>query len=76
MLFFLRKVIEALLPCTSEFSGIIMVAGVVLRRHWVAVTGVVTLYVFSTQFTADDCSGRSNAFMNPRPSPIPPMPTR
>ncbi len=51
MLFFLRKVIEALL-LPIGISGLLIIAGVVLRRRWVAVTGVVTLYVFSTQFTS------------------------
>jgi uncharacterized SAM-binding protein YcdF (DUF218 family) len=50
MLFFLRKVIEALL-LPIGISGLLIIAGIVLRRRWIAVAGVVTLYAFSTQFT-------------------------
>jgi uncharacterized SAM-binding protein YcdF (DUF218 family) len=49
MLFFLRKFIEALL-LPIGFSGLLMIAGIVLRRRWIAVIGVATLYIFSTQF--------------------------
>ena len=49
MLFFLRKLIEALL-LPVELSGLLVIAGVVLRRRWIAVAGVITLYVFSTEF--------------------------
>ncbi len=48
MLFFLRKLIEALL-LPIGISGLLTIAGVVLRRRWIAVVGVVTLYAFSTQ---------------------------
>ena len=47
MLFFLRKLIEALL-LPIGISGILVIAGVILRRRWIAIAGVVTLYVFST----------------------------
>jgi uncharacterized SAM-binding protein YcdF (DUF218 family) len=49
MLFFLRKFIEALL-LPIGFSGLLVIAGVVLRRRWIAVAGVIILYSFSTQF--------------------------
>jgi len=52
MLFFLRKFIEALL-LPIGFSGLLIVAGVVFRRRWIAIAGVITLYVFSTQFTSE-----------------------
>ncbi len=47
MLFILRKLVEAmLLPIgLSEF---LLIAGIVFRRRWIAVCGIVTLYVFST----------------------------
>lgn len=51
MLFFLRKLIEALL-LPIGISGLLVIAGVVLRRRWIAIAGVVALYVFSTQFTS------------------------
>jgi len=51
MLFFLRKFIEALLLPVG-LSGLLIVAGVVFRRRWIAIAGVITLYVFSMQFTA------------------------
>lgn len=51
MLFFLRKVIEALL-LPIGISGLLVIAGIVFRRRWIAVAGVVTLYAFSTQFTS------------------------
>jgi uncharacterized SAM-binding protein YcdF (DUF218 family) len=50
MLFFLRKLIEALLLPVG-LSGLLIIAGIVLRRRWIAIAGVVTLYAFSTQFT-------------------------
>jgi uncharacterized SAM-binding protein YcdF (DUF218 family) len=50
MLFFLRKFIEALL-LPLGISGLLVVAGIVFRRRWIAVAGVITLYTFSTQFT-------------------------
>jgi uncharacterized SAM-binding protein YcdF (DUF218 family) len=49
MLFFLRKLIEALL-LPIGISGFLTIAGVVFRRRWIAVGGVITLYAFSTQF--------------------------
>jgi len=51
MLFFLRKFIEALLAPVG-FSGLLIVAGVVFRRRWIAIAGIVTLYTFGTEFTA------------------------
>lgn len=33
-------------------SGLLTTAGIVLRRRWIAVAGVVTLYAFSTLFTS------------------------
>jgi uncharacterized SAM-binding protein YcdF (DUF218 family) len=50
MIFFLRKLIEALL-LPIGISGLLVIAGIVLRRRWIAVAGVVMLYAFSTQFT-------------------------
>jgi uncharacterized SAM-binding protein YcdF (DUF218 family) len=52
MLFFLRKLIEALL-LPIGISGLLTVAGVISRRRWIAVAGVVMLYAFSTRFTGD-----------------------
>jgi uncharacterized SAM-binding protein YcdF (DUF218 family) len=49
MLFFLRKFTEALL-LPIGISGLLVIAGVILRRRWIAIVGVITLYVFSTQF--------------------------
>jgi uncharacterized SAM-binding protein YcdF (DUF218 family) len=49
MLFFLRKLVEALLLPVG-FAGLLAIAGVALRRRWIVIAGVVTLYVFSTQF--------------------------
>ena len=49
MLFFLRKFIEALLLPVGV-SGLLVIAGVVLRRRWIAIAGVATLYAFSTPF--------------------------
>jgi len=51
MLFFLRKFIEALLLPVG-LSGLLIIAGIVLRRRWIAIVGTITLYVFSTQFTS------------------------
>lgn len=48
MLFFLRKLIEALL-LPIGFSALLVLAGVILRRRWLAVVGVITLYTFSTE---------------------------
>jgi uncharacterized SAM-binding protein YcdF (DUF218 family) len=48
MLFFLRKLIEALL-LPIGISGILTIAGVVFRRRSIALAGVATLYAFSTQ---------------------------
>jgi uncharacterized SAM-binding protein YcdF (DUF218 family) len=48
MLFFLRKLVEALLMPVG-FSGLLAIAGVVLRRRWIVIAGVVTLWMFSTQ---------------------------
>lgn len=45
----MRKFIEALLLPVG-MSGLLVIAGVVLRRRWIAIAGVVTLYGFSTQF--------------------------
>jgi uncharacterized SAM-binding protein YcdF (DUF218 family) len=50
MLFFFRKLIEALMLPVG-ISGILVIAGVVFRRRWIAIIGVVMLYCFSTQFT-------------------------
>jgi uncharacterized SAM-binding protein YcdF (DUF218 family) len=47
MLFVLRKLIEALL-LPLGVSGLLTIAGIASRRRWIAVCGVVTLYVFST----------------------------
>ena len=49
MLFFLRKLIEALL-LPIGISAFLTIAGVVLRRRRIAIAGVVVLYIFSTQF--------------------------
>jgi len=48
MLFFLRKLVEALL-LPIGISALLTVAGVVLRRRWLAIAGVVTLCAFSMQ---------------------------
>jgi uncharacterized SAM-binding protein YcdF (DUF218 family) len=48
MLFFLRKLIEALL-LPIGISEILIIAGVVFRRRWIALAGAATLYAFSTQ---------------------------
>lgn len=32
------------------FSGLLVIAAIILRRRWIAIVGVVTLYIFSTQF--------------------------
>jgi uncharacterized SAM-binding protein YcdF (DUF218 family) len=47
MLFVLRKLIEALLVPVG-FAELLMIVGIVFRRRWIAVCGVVTLYAFST----------------------------
>jgi uncharacterized SAM-binding protein YcdF (DUF218 family) len=47
MLFFLRKLIEALL-LPIGICGCLTITGIVLRRRWVVVAGFVTLYIFST----------------------------
>ena len=47
MLFFLRKFIEALFVPLG-FCGLVIVAGIVFRRRWIAILGVVLLYAFST----------------------------
>jgi uncharacterized SAM-binding protein YcdF (DUF218 family) len=47
MLFALRKLIEALLVPIG-LSELLMIVGIVFRRRWIAVCGVVTLYLFST----------------------------
>ena len=49
MFFFLRKLIEALL-LPIGISGILVVTGIAFRRRWMAATGVVALYLFSTPF--------------------------
>lgn len=51
MLYFLRKLIEALL-LPIGLSGLLTIAGVLLRRRWIAVAGVVALYAFSTTVVA------------------------
>jgi uncharacterized SAM-binding protein YcdF (DUF218 family) len=51
MLFFLRKFIEALL-LPLGISGLLVIAGIVLRRRWIAAAGVVILYAFSTPIMA------------------------
>jgi uncharacterized SAM-binding protein YcdF (DUF218 family) len=48
MLYFLRKLVEALL-LPIGFSGLLIIAGVVLRRRWIAVAGFFTLYLFSSE---------------------------
>ena len=48
MLFFLRKLIEALL-LPIGISGLLTIAGVVFRRRWIAVAGVVIICLFSMQ---------------------------
>lgn len=47
MLFVLRKLVEALL-LPIGISEFLLIAGIVFRRRWIAVCGVVTLYAFST----------------------------
>lgn len=49
MLFFLRKLIEALL-LPIGISALLTIASVVFRRRWVAIAGVAALCAFSTQF--------------------------
>ncbi len=49
MLFFLRKFIEALL-LPLGFSGLLIIVGVMLRRRWIAVSGVLFLFTVSTLF--------------------------
>jgi uncharacterized SAM-binding protein YcdF (DUF218 family) len=49
MLFFLRKLIEALL-LPIGISGILVVTGIAFRRRWIAAAGAVVLYWFSTPF--------------------------
>jgi len=51
MLFFLRKFIEALLVPLG-MSGLVIIAGVAFRRRWLAISGVVLLWAFSTPFVA------------------------
>jgi uncharacterized SAM-binding protein YcdF (DUF218 family) len=48
MLFFLRKLIEALLLPVG-ISALLTIAGVLFRRRWMAVAGVVALGAFSTE---------------------------
>jgi uncharacterized SAM-binding protein YcdF (DUF218 family) len=50
MLFFLRKLIEALL-LPIGISGILIVAGIGFRRRWIVVAGAIVLYTFSTPIT-------------------------
>jgi uncharacterized SAM-binding protein YcdF (DUF218 family) len=47
MLFFLRKLIEALL-LPIGVCGLLSIAGVVVRRRWIAMAGVVMLFALST----------------------------
>jgi uncharacterized SAM-binding protein YcdF (DUF218 family) len=47
MLFLLRKLIEALLLPVG-ISILLTLVGIFLRRRWIAVCGVVTLYMFSS----------------------------
>jgi hypothetical protein len=49
MLFFLRKLIEALL-LPIGISAFLTIAGTLLRRRRMAIAGAVVLYVFSTGF--------------------------
>lgn len=49
MLFFLRKLIEALL-LPLGFCGLLVLVAVVLRRRWIAVVAVFTLYALSTDW--------------------------
>lgn len=49
MIFFIRKFIEALLLPVG-LSGLLVVAGIVLRRRLIAIAGVVVLYLSSTWF--------------------------
>jgi uncharacterized SAM-binding protein YcdF (DUF218 family) len=49
MLFFLRKLIEALL-LPIGISAFLTIAGVLLRRRRIAISGAVVLYLFSTGF--------------------------
>ncbi|HEY3825418.1 MAG TPA: hypothetical protein VGL82_12720, partial [Bryobacteraceae bacterium] len=51
MLFFLRKLIEALM-LPIGISGLLVIAGVILRRRWIAIAGVFALYAFSIQITS------------------------
>jgi len=46
MLFFLRKLIESLLLPLGA-SGLLILAGIFLRRRWLALAGVGVLFVFS-----------------------------
>jgi uncharacterized SAM-binding protein YcdF (DUF218 family) len=47
MLFFIRSLVEALL-LPLGISGLLMIAGIVLRNRRVALAGVIALYAFST----------------------------
>jgi uncharacterized SAM-binding protein YcdF (DUF218 family) len=51
MLFFLRKLIEALLLPVG-ICALLTIAGVVFRRRWIAIAGVATLCVFGTEVVA------------------------
>jgi len=51
MLFFFRKLIEALLLPVG-LCGLLVLVAVILRRRWIAVVAVVMLYAFSTEFVA------------------------
>jgi uncharacterized SAM-binding protein YcdF (DUF218 family) len=71
MIFFLRKFIEALL-LPIGISGFLTIAGVVLRRRWLAITGVMVLYLFSTQLVGRALLvplERANAPMSPDAAP-------
>ncbi len=52
MIFFLRKFIEALL-LPIGLTGVLVLTGVLLRRRWVSVAGVVALYMFSTSIVGN-----------------------
>jgi uncharacterized SAM-binding protein YcdF (DUF218 family) len=47
LFFFLRKLVEALL-LPIGISGLLAIAGIVLRRRWIVAIGVAALYTFST----------------------------
>jgi uncharacterized SAM-binding protein YcdF (DUF218 family) len=52
MPFFLRNLVETLL-LPIGISVLLTIAGIVSRRRWIAVAGVVTLYMFSTRAMGD-----------------------